>query len=517
MEGVQEVRRAVWRSPPGTVLLYGALTTHVTLGLWRLVRRSTWRMPMWEAVQIALGLLIPILLVQHIVATRGMNIARDIDDTYAHELAILWPTQAMSQSALLLIVWIHAAIGLHHWLRIKAWYSAGVAQCLFGLAILVPVLALLGWIQAARFNHLLHPWTRDDYFLAVRMIDTANTALIVIAAIAGIVLISSRFFVHLRKSVTVHYSGGRSVRIRPGPTLLEISRAHGISHASICGGRARCTTCRVLITHGAYSLPEPNPAESRALSLIAAPPRVRLACQIRPSADIIVRPLVPLSEAEKSGTRRDPHRWGIEQRITIMFSDLRSFTKLAEKLYPYDVVYLLNRYFELMSNVILRNGGRIDKFTGDGIMALFGVDDPGGAGARNAIFAARAMGDALSDLNEEFRSTLEEPLRMGIGIHTGPAILGRVGTAGKQGGSELTALGDTVNTASRLEGATKEFAVLCVVSDETLNLSGLAFRDTQIRDISVRGREKKIHVHLVKDFTSLTQRDSALPPEVLDG
>jgi hypothetical protein len=149
MEAVQSVRRAIWRSPPGTVLLYGAFAVHITLGLWRLVRRATWRMPMWEAIQIGLGLLIPVWLIQHVIATRGMNLARGFDDTYSHELRILWPAVAMSQSALLLIVWVHATIGLHHWLRIRSWYRA-VAPWLLGLAIVIPVLALAGWIEAAR-------------------------------------------------------------------------------------------------------------------------------------------------------------------------------------------------------------------------------------------------------------------------------------------------------------------------------------------------------------------------------
>jgi adenylate cyclase len=188
-----------------------------------------------------------------------------------------------------------------------------------------------------------------------------------------------------------------------------------------------------------------------------------------------------------------------------MFCDLRSFTKLAERLYPYDSVFLLNRYFETMSNVIVRNGGRIDKFMGDGIMALFGVDDLRTAGSRDAILAARGMSDALADLNDEFRATLAEPLRIGIGIHTGSAILGRVGTP-RSGGSELTALGDTVNTASRLEGATKEFGVLCVISEAALQASGLAFPEAQTRDIVVRGREEKTHIYLINEFSTLSER-----------
>src|SRR4029077_16767710 len=118
--------------------------------LWRLVRRATWRMPMWEAIQITLGLLIPVWLIQHVIATRGMNVVRGLDDTYSHELRILWnPDTALSQTALLLIVWVHATIGLHHWLRIKTWYYR-VAPWLLGFAIIVPTLALLGWIEAAR-------------------------------------------------------------------------------------------------------------------------------------------------------------------------------------------------------------------------------------------------------------------------------------------------------------------------------------------------------------------------------
>jgi adenylate cyclase len=509
MEAVQSIRRAFWRSSPGTILLYGAFAVHITLGLWRLVRRATWRMPMWEAIQIGLGLLIPVWLIQHVIATRGMHLARGIDDTYTHELRILWPAVAMSQSALLLIVWVHATIGLHHWLRIKSWYRP-LAPWLLGLAIVIPVLALAGWVEAARrvvedAEPGTYPWSREDYFLALGMIDKATTVLVTVAILVGAAIVGSRFRVHLHKNVTIHYANNRSVKVRPGPTLLEISRAHGIPHASICGGRARCTTCRVLITDGAYTLPEPNIAEGKALSRIAAPSRVRLACQIRPSADIIVRPLVPLSEAEETGPRHDPYRWGVERRITVMFCDLRSFTKLAERLYPYDSVFLLNRYFEMMSNVIVRNGGRIDKFMGDGIMALFGVDDLRTAGSRDAILAARGMSDALADLNEEFRATLAEPLRIGIGIHTGSAILGRVGTP-RSGGSELTALGDTVNTASRLEGATKEFGVLCVISEAALQASGLAFPEAQTRDIVVRGREEKTHIYLINEFSTLSER-----------
>src|SRR4051795_12245105 len=149
MEAVQVVRRAVWRSWPGTILLYGAFAVHGGLALWKLARRRTWPMAPWEAAQIALGLAIPVMAVGHVVGTRGIASCCGFDDSYINELRVLWPGLAPNQSLLLVIVWLHAMIGLHFWLRSKPWYRTW-SPTLLVAAVLIPTLSITGFVESAR-------------------------------------------------------------------------------------------------------------------------------------------------------------------------------------------------------------------------------------------------------------------------------------------------------------------------------------------------------------------------------
>jgi adenylate cyclase len=501
MEAVQTVRSGLWRSWPGTILLYGAAAVHIGLGLWKLVRRRTWRMAPWEAAQIALGLAIPFLVAAHVATTRLHASVNSGDDPYNVVLRAIWPNAALKQSLLLLIVWVHAMIGFHFWLRLRPWYAAW-SPVLLAAAVLVPTLAVTGWIEGARMAELAFPdppippdMVEGRSLLAWR----TETAVWAAAALLVAAILAARLWRRWRGGATITYPGPRRVRGPSGATLLEISRAAGVPHAAVCGGRGRCTTCRVLVTEGADSLSPPNPVEAAALSRIHAPAAVRLACQIRPQHALTIRPLIPLREAVPAAGA-DAYRWGVERRITVMFADLRGFTNLAERLYPYDAVFLLNRYFEVMSQAVERHGGAVDKFLGDGVMALFGVAPARGAGSRDALLAARDMLKALDGLNEEFEGTLAGRLRMGLGIHMGPAVLGRVGGSG----ARLTALGDSVNIASRLEELNKEFGSTLVVSDAALRASGLAIEGAETREVAVRGRGEMLIVHVANGLDALT-------------
>jgi adenylate cyclase len=292
----------------------------------------------------------------------------------------------------------------------------------------------------------------------------------------------------------VGYPDGTTVAVSPGTSLLEASRSAGIPHASVCGGRGRCSTCRIRVTRGAERLPPPAAGEARVLARIGATEDIRLACQVRPTHDVAVVPLLPASVGPAESRVRINPGQGIEREIAVLFADLRAFTRMAEGRLPYDVVFVLNQYFKAMGVVIEQQGGRIDKFIGDGIMALFGLEHGPEEAAMQALSAARAMAKALAQLNRRLADDLREPLQIGIGLHVGPVILGQMGYGRA---TSLTAIGDTVNVASRLEALTKEFDVELVVSSRLAEAAGVDLGGFEERRIEIRGRRRPLRVRLV--------------------
>ncbi len=235
--------------------------------------------------------------------------------------------------------------------------------------------------------------------------------------------------------------------------MLETLRDHGIPHASVCGGRARCTTCRIQVTRGLESLDAPNELEARALARIAATPGMRLACQIRPTADLAITPLCAADASAADGYVPGGLE-GAERLITVMFVDLRGSTTLGEAKLPYDVLFILNRFFYEMKQSLEATRGHYSQFTGDGLMALYGLHaaDPA-TGPADALRGAREMLMRVERLNHELKAELPHPLAIGIGIHYSEAIVGAMGPPRSQ---IITAIGDTVNTTARLESLTKE-------------------------------------------------------------
>jgi adenylate cyclase len=302
MHRVQELRTAITRSWPVSILLLLALSTHIALGLYKLSRRETWRMPVWEALQIGIGLTIPFLLFPHIVNTRVAHAVFGANDIYLYELVRLWPDSAILQSTLLVLVWVHGCIGIHYWLRLSDSYSR-FAPFLLIAALLLPVMALSGFVVAgmratdimsdpaafaalkARTNW---PNAQDAATMAtLRDIVRWGFGLVAASAI-GMAFLRYRRDAAKRGPARISYLDGPTVELTPGMTLLEISRSAGVPHASLCGGRGRCSTCRVRVEKGLDSLPAPDAVEAATLSAIDAPSNVRLACQIHPTAPLTV-------------------------------------------------------------------------------------------------------------------------------------------------------------------------------------------------------------------------------------
>ena len=197
---------------------------------------------------------------------------------------------------------------------------------------------------------------------------------------------------------------------------------------------------------------------------------------------------------------RPPHLTGEEREIAVLFADLRGFTRLAERNLPCDVVFLMNRYFEVLGQAVEQTGGRIDKFIGDGIMALFGITDGPAAGCRDALIAAKAIVDGLDRLNETLKADLTEPLRVGIGVHGGPAIVGEMGYGAA---TSVTAIGDTVNAANRLEALTKTYSCQLIVSYRAARYAGIDLSAHPSGEIVLRGRRQPMQVHVIEDVRRL--------------
>lgn len=503
---------AFWTTRPATTALYGAFLVHFTLALYALWQRRTLRLGAAEATQYALGFLIPLILAEHVMASRVSDTFFGSDFGYYRSFLTVYfhqdPLRGALQGCVLVIAWVHACIGLRFWLRLKPWYGAAQPY-LYAGALLLPVVALLGtlvageqvmalardpaWVEKTfALHHRAPPQAQEELramILGLRIFFVGSVGAVLLARLAR------RRWQKRHGVARVTYPDGRFIDVTRGVSVLEASRLLGVAHASVCGGKGRCSTCRVRVSAAPDALPEPLPDEVKVLRRIQAAPGVRLACQLRPLGHVRVTPLLPANARVRDGFARPGYLQGGEREIAILFADLRAFTRLAETRLPYDVVFILNRYFAAMGGAVEEAGGHLDKFIGDGVMALFGIESGAAAGCREALTAARLMAERLVELNRALAHDIEAPLRIGIGLHCGPAIVGEIGYAKA---IALTAVGDAVNIASRLERAAKEQGCELVLSEDLAARAGTDLSAFPRRDIALRGRRETIAVRVLE-------------------
>ncbi len=500
MEAMRRGMVLVWGTPVAGVLLFGSLLLHFILALEALYRRSHLRMARWQVLQLVFGILVPPLIMTHAIGTRVASELLGMEVTYEYVLAAIWwsgPWMVLKQAALVVVVWIHAAIGLHFWLRLKDWYPRAL-PVLYPLAVLLPVLALFGFFRVLADVAVAasdRQWLREVFAERRAAPPEIDAILKGIEPVLLTVMVTSLALVLVARLVrhayrTRHgayrlsYPPNRVLAAPLGQTVLETLRAARIGHASVCGGKGRCTTCRVRVGGGLEDLPPPSGVEIEALRRIHASPEVRLACQLAPRHDLAVVPLLPPDATARDGKRPGGVE-GKERHVTALFVDLRGSTALGERKMPYDVVFILNQFFAEMAAALQATGGHYSTFTGDGLMALYGLDGPPEDGCKAALAGAAEMMRRLRRLNESLATELADPLRVGIGIHTGLAI---VGTMGPPGAPHVSALGDTINVAARLESETKRFEVPMIISQDVARLAAVDVTNLAHHEVTIRGR-----------------------------
>src|SRR5665213_1132182 len=525
MDAGARVHDFIWHSVAGTTVLYGAFTFHFGLALWALYDRRSFRMGFGEWGRLLLGFSILPLLFHHFTAGRYVYSAFDVQRSYDTVLTAYFrfvPWWGWRQIIVLLIAWTHGCLGIHIWLRIRPWYRK-FQPILLTAAVLLPVLALLGIWQGVR-EVLAYGHAHPDWLQSVvrngHMRDPAvggaswklevelywAFALLIAAVFAARTI---RWLLQYRYGlIGITYPSGQRVQIPKGLSVLDASRRARIPHASICGGRGRCTTCRVTVLRGQQGLPAQSPSERAALIRLRVSKNVRLACQLRPQDDVSVLLLLPPNITASDRRRASADSGGTEQFAVIMFVDIRRSTAIVENRLPYDVVFVLNHFFEAVAGAVIEEGGKPNQFLGDGLMAVFGDKTQLPAEAcRKALRATLRIAERLDDVNKKLADELAEPITIGVGLHAGTVIFGELGY---RDNFVVTAIGDTVHVAARLQDLTKDYSCEAVISEIVQKTADLSLSNFAAYDVHVRGRQAPVHIYAIDSIRSLK-------PAILEG
>lgn len=308
--------------------------------------------------------------------------------------------------------------------------------------------------------------------------------------------ISAALVADLPRTIAIEFVGDKSVEAAPLQTILDVAIQNDIPHHYICGGTGRCSTCRVSLVEGQENCLPRNQVELQMADMKGFPPDLRLACQTRLIGPVKVRRLVRDPRDVLDSVEFAREQAGREVELAVMFVDIVDFTSFSEKNLPYDIVHALNRFFDATGGVIDRHHGYIDKYLGDGVMALFGLKDDGEDNAcTGAIEAALDIGAELTRINKYIQEHLGQAFRIGVGIDFGPVVVGNIGSHLRR---QFTALGDVVNVASRLEVEAKRRGQVLLVSKAVRDRADSgAFAYGEELSLDIRGKEARLSAYPV--------------------
>lgn len=462
----------LWHSGPGTVLLYGSAAVHVVLALESIYQRRTLRMPPLDGLRIALGLGIPTLLIGHVVGTRVAFESYDVSPEYARVVWSLWMSDGEGrQLAMLVPGWLHGCLGVYFAFGRRQLFQR-LRYLWFAIALLLPVLGGLGFLSMGK-ELASNLADRHNLELLAQVSPTVELALermrvtVLIVYFGAIVAVFAareiRALVEHRRKLLVNITyPGRLVQVPRGWSVLEASRSHHIAHMSMCGGRARCTTCRVRVTSGVEHCPPPEANEQAALTRIGAAPDVRLACQLRPVGDVALVPL--LAPHGSARTRGAPT---LDRDVALVLVTWRNRAAFSHGRLPQDVVYLARLFGESVSGAMRSAGCDEADVSSDHVLALFGIETSLTQACRNALQAADAAQRTLQHLEERCMGEFGACPQFAVVVHAGHAVVGHIGTQEPQ---RLVVAGDAADTLKAMQTAADDACV--IVSANALEAAG---------------------------------------------
>jgi adenylate cyclase len=454
----------IWHSWPGTLLLYGAAAIHFLLALWAVYERRTLWLPPAEWLRIALGFWLPVLLIGHDAGTRIAYELFGSPSDYSRVVTNLWVSDSQGrQLGLLAPGWIHGCLGLHFAFNRRPLYIR-MRYVLFGAALLLPVLSALGFVAmgreliaspaaaAAAFDYLSPTHAAERIAIAQWRDGLLAAYLAIIGGTFGARAIRNRIEHYRNRLISISYPS-RTVRVPRGWTVLEASRAFHIPLPAACGGRARCSTCRVRVTAGEDFCPTAQADEQAILNQIRATPDIRLACQLRPLGEVSV---IPLVRARRPSYRPPTLPRSGEQEIVVLYCDVLNHPALAKNLPPQDLLYLLMVYVEALENATRAAGGTLSSVEIDSICALFGLQRGMKRSAGQVLRVALAIEQAVADLNERLSRSGISKMDIAVSIHAGHAVVGEIGPSERP---VVMAVGEAMDVANELRRAATHSAL----------------------------------------------------------
>jgi len=330
MEAWRATLSAPWTRGAGLWLLATAGTVHLALGLYAVAARRSLTLSATDVAQLALGLAIPPMLIAHVIALATANaVSPGFTSNYGQIQAVYWsfaPFYAFLQLFVVVVVWMHGAIGLYSWLVLKPiWRRIGglVLPVLFT----VPILALLGFAQSGQ--EVLDKLANDPAWKAMILENVGKIAKVTrelaefqsraiwgyaLTVLAAFAILAIRILRHRAKPLSVAYDGGARAGGRYGLSILEFSLLNDVPHAHVCSGRGRCGTCRVRVDAGAGQLSAPAELERDTLARVDAAPGERLACQalVRGDGVQVTRLLPAFADASAA---RAPQEWAAGEAV----------------------------------------------------------------------------------------------------------------------------------------------------------------------------------------------------------